>query len=108
MESEVRRMTKLRLLIPILVFCCKPFTCQHKIVIVFTSDAWTRTQRFLVNSGIPEGFSSRSACTEYVNQLPTYLQVEGYVTASLDSIQYDSASARLVLFAGEVYQMGAY
>jgi outer membrane protein assembly factor BamA len=52
----------------------------------------------------PESFSNRFSCVEYVNKLPALLQSKGYVTASLDSVKYDSSSARVVLFAGEVYQ----
>ena len=36
-------------------------------------------------------------------QLPGLFQSKGYVTASIDSIQYDTASARIVLFIGEMY-----
>jgi translocation and assembly module TamA len=48
-------------------------------------------------------FVSRSACIEYVNKLPALLQAKGFVTASLDSIQYDSSFARIVLFVGDSY-----
>lgn len=54
--------------------------------------------------GIPAHFSSRFTCTGYLSQLPGMLQAKGYVTASLDSIRYDSASAYLVLFLGEQYK----
>jgi outer membrane protein assembly factor BamA len=97
-------MTKLRLLIPILVFLLQALHLPAQNSYRLYVRCVDKDSAFLVNSGIPEGFSSRSACTEYVNQLPTYLRSRGYVTASLDSIQYDSASARLVLFAGEVYK----
>jgi outer membrane protein assembly factor BamA len=56
------------------------------------------------NLGIPSSFSTRSACVDYINKLPGYLKSKGYVTASLDSIRYDSAFAKLVLFTGDVYQ----
>ncbi|MGQ0740485.1 MAG: POTRA domain-containing protein [Bacteroidota bacterium] len=54
--------------------------------------------------GIQTNFSSRFDCAEYINRLPALLQGKGYVTASLDSVQYDSSSARIVLFAGELYK----
>jgi outer membrane protein assembly factor BamA len=54
--------------------------------------------------GLQTSFSSRFTCTEYINKLPGLLQAKGYATASLDSIQYDSASARIVLFIGEQYK----
>ncbi|HUR66232.1 MAG TPA: POTRA domain-containing protein [Chitinophagaceae bacterium] len=54
--------------------------------------------------GLQTTFSSRFTCTEYVNQLPGMLQSRGYVTASIDSLEYDSSSARIVLFIGEQYK----
>lgn len=54
--------------------------------------------------GLQTSFTSRTACTDYINKLPGLLQAKGYVTASIDSLQYDSASARIHLFAGELYR----
>ena len=48
-------------------------------------------------------FNSRAACVEYINKLSSFLQSKGYVTASLDSLQYDSLSAQAVIFLGESY-----
>ena len=59
---------------------------------------------FVTRLGIQTRFSSRFACTEYVNQLPGFLQSRGYVTASVDSLRIDSLSASLVLYLGEAYQ----
>ena len=59
---------------------------------------------FLTNTvGLQSKFTSRNACVDYINKLPFFLQSKGYVTASIDTIRYDSASARLVLFLGEAY-----
>ncbi len=54
--------------------------------------------------GLQTSFVSSTACINYINKLPGYLQSKGYVTASVDSLRYDSASARIVLFAGELYR----
>src|SRR4029077_13473314 len=59
---------------------------------------------FIASAGIPAGFPSRMACIQYVNQLPGALQSKGYITASLDSVHFDSASASVVLFAGDIYK----
>lgn len=48
-------------------------------------------------------FDSRNACIDYVNRLPGYFQAKGYVTASIDSIHYDSTFARMIVFVGEGY-----
>ena len=53
--------------------------------------------------GIKTMFESRYSCIDYINKLPAYLQSKGYVTASIDSIQYDSTFARIVLYTGEAY-----
>jgi outer membrane protein assembly factor BamA len=49
-------------------------------------------------------FPSRISCSEYINKLPGLLQSKGFVTASVDSVRYDSASARIVLFLGQLYR----
>ncbi|MEI9809740.1 MAG: hypothetical protein WDO16_18790 [Bacteroidota bacterium] len=36
--------------------------------------------------------------------MPEVLQSKGYVTASLDSIRYDSSFARIVLYIGDIYK----
>src|SRR5690348_15120117 len=59
---------------------------------------------FIVSqTGLATTFPSRLACIEYVFKLPVLLQSKGYVTASIDSIRYDSTFAQLVLFMGERY-----
>ncbi len=54
-------------------------------------------------TGLQTSFTSATACTEYISQLPGYLQSKGYVTASIDSLRYDSSAAHVVLFIGERY-----
>ncbi len=53
--------------------------------------------------GLQNSFDSRASCTDYVNKLPSFLQSKGYVTASIDSLAYDSSSARVAIFLGEAY-----
>ena len=96
-------MPKLRLQISVLV-------CLLLHIHLRAQDNYTLTVRgidkdaaFLSNHlGIPASFSTRSDCIQYINELPAILQSKGYVTASLDSIKYDSISASVVLFVGEV------
>lgn len=59
---------------------------------------------FIAQTGLQTSFSSRFTCNEYVNQLQGLLQTKGYVTASLDSVRFDSLSASVVLFVGEQYK----
>ncbi len=67
-----------------------------------------RDSAFLHTSlGIPNTFPSRLACTDYVSKLPSALQGRGYVTASIDTIRFDSTAAYMVLFTGQVYKWAA-
>lgn len=59
--------------------------------------------QLLKELGIQTEFISRFACTDYITKLPGLLQAKGYVTASIDSLQYASLAARMVLFTGNRY-----
>ncbi len=60
---------------------------------------------FIVDQlGVSPKYSSRYACIDFINKLPAQLMAKGYVTASVDSVQFDSAYGRVVLFVGEVYR----
>ncbi len=64
-----------------------------------------RDSAFLAETiGIPSSFSNRLSCTEYINKLIPGLQARGYVTASLDNVSYDSASAAITIYIGEIYK----
>ena len=64
-----------------------------------------KTPEFLKNEiGLQTEFPSRPVCIDYVNKLPSLLQAKGFVNASLDSIFFDTTSARLVLYIGEQYK----
>src|SRR5258706_9847351 len=49
----------------------------------------------VTKTGLQTSFTSRAACEEYINRLPGYLQSKGYVSASIDSLYYDSGFARM-------------
>ena len=60
---------------------------------------------FLKNEiGLQTEFPSRPNCVDYVNKLPSLLQTKGFVNASLDSIFFDTVSARVVLYLGHQYK----
>src|SRR4030095_10207750 len=64
-----------------------------------------KTPEFLKNEiGLQTEFPSRPVCIDYVNKLPSLLQAKGFVNASLDSIFFDTTSARLVLYIGPQYK----
>lgn len=98
-------MTKLRLQISILVFLLLPVLLSAQNNYNLYIRGVDKDSVFLVNNvGMPVAFTDRLACIEYINQLPGYLRSKGYVTASLDSIRYDSAFAKVVLFVGDIYR----
>ena len=53
---------------------------------------------------VQQAFSTRIECSNYLAQLPARLQARGFVTASIDSIRFDSTYAAIVLFLGQRYQ----
>lgn len=54
--------------------------------------------------GFPKTFSSRFAAIEYITKAPALLQSKGYITASVDSAQFDSLQAAVHLFLGAQYK----
>jgi len=100
-------MFKLKLQISVLVFlitCCNfPVFSQTEYSLLLKGID-KDSSAIVTVTGIQTQFSSRTTCTEYINKLPALLQAKGYVTASLDKIDYDSAFATIVLFLGDVYR----
>ncbi len=98
-------MTKLRLLIPILAVLLSPIglLAQNTSYTLYVHCV-DKDSAFPTSIGIPPVFPSKMGCIQYINQLPGILRSKGYVTASLDSIRYDSAFAEVILFAGDIYK----
>jgi outer membrane protein assembly factor BamA len=55
-------------------------------------------------AGLQSAFPSRLEASLYVNNLSSLLQSKGYITASLDSLQLDSVSGRVVIYLGDQYK----
>ncbi|MES2880987.1 MAG: BamA/TamA family outer membrane protein [Bacteroidota bacterium] len=53
---------------------------------------------------LQSSFSSRPEASAYVATLPLLLQSKGFITASVDSVAFDSSSAEVNIFFGEMYQ----
>ena len=53
---------------------------------------------------LTDSFPSRADASVYVSKLPSLLQSKGYLAASVDSVQYDSLSAMVVLYLGDQYK----
>jgi outer membrane protein assembly factor BamA len=52
----------------------------------------------------PASFLNRTTCTSYIFTIPSLLQAKGYMTASVDSLHYDSTGATIRLYVGEIYR----
>lgn len=49
-------------------------------------------------------FKSRELCSEYIYKLPAQLNAKGYIGASIDSLRFDSLTATMHLYVGDVYR----
>ena len=98
-------MRKFRLQISVLTFLLLSIyvSAQNKYRL-YVKGVDTDSVTLVNKTGLQTVFASRTACTVYIDKLSGYLQSKGYVTASIDSINYDSASANIVLFIGELYR----
>ena len=54
-------------------------------------------------TGLEDQFLSRSEASAYLSKLPFLLSAKGFVTASIDSLEMDSTSAKVHLFLGKQY-----
>jgi len=98
-------MKKFRLQISVLVsLLAGIYTSAQSSYLLRIKGADRDSAALVSQMGLQTSFSSRSTCTDYINKLTGLLQAKGYVTASVDSLRYDSASARIVLFTGELYR----
>ncbi len=55
-------------------------------------------------AGLQSTFPSRIEASIYLNELPSLLQSKGFITASLDSLQMDSASGKALIYLGDQYK----
>jgi outer membrane protein assembly factor BamA len=54
--------------------------------------------------GLEESFTAQNDCIAYLFKITAVLHAKGYVSASADSIWYDSTQANVKLFVGQKYQ----
>ncbi len=65
---------------------------------------FTDTADVSVSLGLQTGFDDKASCSQYIFLLPQLLQKKGFVTASVDSVQMDTASANILIFLGKQYR----
>lgn len=99
-----------KILVPILMLAAlngnaqKPAAATVSSYTLWVSGVDKDSAWIVSKTGLQTSFASKLACEEYLNRLPALLQSKGYVTASIDSLQYGMTTARLVLFLGESYR----
>ncbi len=54
--------------------------------------------------GLEISFPDKSSSTVYISKLPAVLTSKGFPASSIDSVFYDSTSARVELFLGDQYK----
>jgi outer membrane protein assembly factor BamA len=54
--------------------------------------------------GLKSEFSDKTQASKYISSLPESLMNKGFAAASVDSVIYDSASARVLLYLGEKFK----
>ena len=56
------------------------------------------------NSLLQDSFPTKADAALFISTLPALLQDKGYLAASVDSVQYDSLYAMVILYLGDQYQ----
>ncbi|MBX3242718.1 MAG: hypothetical protein KIT80_03650 [Chitinophagaceae bacterium] len=74
---------------------------KYELRYVFTGKDTSFTAE---STGLQTSFAGKEPCTRYINEVVPLLQSKGYITASVDSVWYDSAYATAWIYAGKRYQ----
>lgn len=78
-------------------FCQPPDVFQHQLVIHYVDKDSSFKGEGLK---LQKVFSNQALCLAYVNELPSQLQMQGFLGASIDSVSLDSSSTIISLFLG--------
>ena len=92
----------LLLLLGLLLFSNNIF-CQKKYVLQYNLSGKDTLYK-LQQLDLKLNFDTKQAAQLYLNQLPAMLLNKGFPAASVDSVFYDSTSAKAILFLGEQYK----
>ncbi|HEY0433270.1 MAG TPA: hypothetical protein VGC95_05330, partial [Chitinophagaceae bacterium] len=85
----------------VLAFVCLHGVCQNRYQLAIR--CVDKDSGVVASLGLENGFASRTGCSDYVGKLPDLLRSKGYMSASIDSLAYDTAKARVVLYLGDPY-----
>lgn len=84
-------------LFPVTVFSQKKYTVQY---ISAGKDSLSQIERF----NFKTIFETKESAENYIHKLPETLFNKGFPTSSVDSVFYDSTSARVKLYIGQKYK----
>ncbi|HEY9342094.1 MAG TPA: hypothetical protein VIQ23_10965 [Hanamia sp.] len=90
------------LILMIFIFLNNTF-CQKKYEVHYILSG-KDTSYSVQQIGIKNSLASKEEASVYLNALPAMLLNRGFPGASVDSVRYDSTSARVLLFLGEKYK----
>ena len=78
-------------------YCQDVSTNQYKLTIKFIDKDSLFTGQEL---HLQTNFKSQLFCADYINKLPGILNTQGYLAASVDAVNFDSAAATIQLYLG--------
>ena len=98
-------MTKLRLQISVILFLISAarIAAQNSYVLQVRG-VDKEAAAIIAATGLQTSFPNRMAATDYMARFPSLLQAQGYVTASVDSLRFETTSAQVVIFLGDQYK----
>ena len=98
-------MTKIRLLISFLIFLFGHLYLQAQKNYPLIINCIDKPAGFATETlQLKQDFTSVTECRDYATNLLSVLQSKGYITASVDSVRFDSSKAMMDLFVGEQYK----
>src|SRR5436190_6513659 len=98
-------MTKIRLLISFLIFLFGHMYLQAQKNYPLEINCIDKPAGFATQTlQLKQEFTSPTECRDYANNLITLLQTKGYITASIDSLAFDTIKATMKLFVGDLYK----
>jgi len=96
-------MTKLKHLLTAILFLTQ-FCVKAQSYYVHYTGADVDSTTLVEKAKLKKSFASQLEASLYITRLASLLQNQGYITASVDTIRYDSADARIHIFLGEQYK----
>lgn len=102
------RMAKVQYLLTLFFVLLMSRYAASQNTYMLTIDPVDKTPSFVESLQLKTLFSGKEECSIYISQIIPLLQSKGYVTASVDSVKYDSAAAYIKLFTGHLYKWQSF